>query len=154
VGITIFQPENLLALPEEIGEIEATAGAGEAFAYYMDAAQTLDVSTAENAAVFYSGPGNMALAEQFAVANGRTTLEMTPGGSWLNAQNLFGPGSPLTTGEAVQVWSVLSERFASGASGNAVGFVQGASPTGIFNSVEYPALLRNLGITNVITGGY
>lgn len=41
----------------------------------------LDVSTAKNGAVFYSGPGNRALAEDFAVANGRTTLEMTPGGS-------------------------------------------------------------------------
>lgn len=87
-----------------------------AFSWYMSKAQTLDVSTAENSSVFYSGPGNRALAEAFAAANGRTTLEMTPGGSWLDAQGLFGPSSLLTPSEATQVWSTLSGRFAAGAS--------------------------------------
>ncbi|WP_139943002.1 hypothetical protein [Fulvimonas soli] len=117
-------------------------------------ARTLDVSTAENGAVFYSGPGNRALAEEFAYVNGRTTLEMTPGGQWLDSQGLFGPSSPLTPGQATTVWSTLSERFAASASGNAVGFVQGARAGSIFNTVEYPTLLGNQAIKNVITGGY
>jgi hypothetical protein len=128
--------------------------ADSAFSSYMSAAQTLDVSTAENGSVFYSGAGNRALAEEFAVSNGRTTLEMTPGGSWLDAQGLFGPSSPLTPSEATQVWSTLSGRFAAGASGNAVGFVEGARAGGIFNTIEFPALLDNPNITNVITGGH
>ncbi len=35
---------------------------------------------------------------------------------------------------------------------NAVGFVDGARPSGIFTTVEYPTLLANPNITNVITG--
>ena len=47
-----------------------------------------------------------------------------------------------------------SQRYAESASGSAVGFVEGANPEGIFNTVEYPALLANPNITNVITGGH
>jgi hypothetical protein len=112
------------------------------------------VSTARSSAVFYSGRGNRELAEQFARQSGMSTLEMTPGGEWLDAQNLFGPNSVLTPNEAVEVWSRLSERFASEASGNAIGFVEGARPGSIFNTVEYPALRRNPDVTNVLTGGY
>lgn len=125
-----------------------------AFANYMRQAQTLDVATAESSAVFYSGQGNRALAEQFATANGRTTLEMTSGGRWLDQQQLFGPNSPLTRDQAVQVWSTLSQRFATGASGNAVGFVNGARGGSIFNTVKYPALLNNRNVVNVIIGGH
>jgi len=136
-----------------VGEVAEEAGE-DALASYMRQAETLDVSTAENEAVFYSGPANRTLAEEFAEANGRTTLENTPGGRWLDQQNLFDGNSPLTTDQAVQVWSRLSERYAEGASGNAVGFVEGARAGSIFNTVEYPTLLNNPNITNVITGGF
>jgi RHS repeat-associated protein len=125
----------------------------DAFDFYMKKAQTLDVSTAENGAVFYSGPGNRALAEQFAEQNGKSILEKTPGGSWLDAQKLFGADSPLTPSQASQVWDVLSGRFAQGASGTAVGFINGARATSTFNRIEYNALLNNPNIANVITGG-
>ena len=78
---------------------------------------------------------------------------MTPGGRFLDQQDLFGPNSPLTPDEALQVWSRLSQRFANEASGNAVGFVRGARADGIFNTVEYPALRANPNISNVIAGG-
>ena len=138
----------------ELAQTAALGGDADAFAYYMQQAQALDVSTAENEAVFYSGQGNRELAEQFAIANERTTLEMTSGGQWLDEEQLFGPNSPLTPDQARQVWAALSQRFAAGASGNAVGFVNGASSSGIFNTIEYPALLENPNIVNVITGGY
>lgn len=125
-----------------------------AYSYYMQQAQTLDVSTAISTAVFYSGPGNRALAEDFAVSNGMTTLEMTSGGSWLDQEALFGPESPLTAEQAINVWSTLSRRYAEGASGNVLGFIQGARPTSIFNEIEYPALLKNPNVTNVITNGH
>jgi hypothetical protein len=67
-----------------------------AFQSYMQIASRLDVSTPPNGAVFWSGPGNRALAEAAASENGAFTLEMTPGGSWLDSQQLFGPNSPLT----------------------------------------------------------
>jgi len=137
-------------------EVSAVNGAysGSPFAQYMQQAKSLNVSTTENASVFYSGTGNRTLAEQFANANGRSTLEMTPGGSWLDAQKLFDPNSPLSPAQATQVWSTLSERFANGATGNAVGFTQGARVGSIFNTVEYPALLRNPNVANVLTGGH
>jgi len=120
---------------------------------YLRLVDDLDVSTARNGAVFYSGKGNRELAEAFARQNGRTTLEMTPGGKFLDDLQLFGPNSPLTPEQATQVWSRLSQRFAAEASGNVTGFVRGARPEGIFNTVEFPAPRANPNVTNVITGG-
>lgn len=59
----------------------------------------------------------------------------------------------MTTPEAIQVWSRLSERFASETSGTAYGFVTRMRSGSIFGTVEYPALLANPKIENVITGG-
>jgi len=79
---------------------------------------------------------------------------MTPGGKWLDEQALYGPQSPLTRTEANFVWARLSQRFAQQASGSVVGFVEGAGSGGIFSTVEWPALLENPNITNVLTGGF
>ena len=68
--------------------------------------------------------------------------------------NLFDSASGLSEDQARAVWSVLSQRYAENASGTAVGFVEGATPKSIFNTVEYPALQANPNITNVITGGH
>jgi Flp pilus assembly pilin Flp len=133
---------------------KASGASDDIAAGYMRRVETLDVGTPRNGAVFYSGRGQRLLAEEFAATNGRSTLEMTPGGRWLDERGLFGPNSPLTQEQATAVWSRLSERFAQEASGNAVGFVQGARPQGIFNKVEFPALLKNPNIKNVITRGY
>ena len=87
-------------------------------------------------------------------SDGKTTLEMTAGGSWLDSQKLFEGGSNLSEDQARTIWSTLSQRYAESASGTAVGFVDGARPSSIFNTVEYPALQANPNITNVITGGH
>lgn len=123
----------------------------EAFDYYMDLVETLDVSTKPNTAIFYSGPGNRTLAEKFAKENGKITLEMTPGGAYLDGLKLFEIGSPLTEEEATNVWARLSARYAQNASGNVYGFVNGSRSGSIFNTVEYPELLKNSDITNVFT---
>jgi RHS repeat-associated protein len=120
---------------------------------YLKKVEALDVGTPINGAVFYSGPGNRALAEEFARGNGRYTLEMTPGGKWLDDQALFGPNSPMSVDDAIRVWSRLSQRFSQQASGVAVGFVSRSRSGSVFNSVEYPELLANPRITNVLTGG-
>ncbi|WP_230412884.1 hypothetical protein [Paraburkholderia antibiotica] len=52
----------------------AVATTQDAYSFYTQQAQTLNVSTAPSTAVFYSGPGNRALAEEFATTNGSTTL--------------------------------------------------------------------------------
>jgi len=121
------------------------------YSYYMDLVEKLDVSTSPNTATFYSGPGNRDLAEKFAIENGKTTLELTPGGKYLDDLKLFEEGSPLTKKQAAAVWSRLSQRYAEGASGNVYAFIKGSKPDSIFNSIEYPALKRNPAVTQVFT---
>lgn len=145
---------NVLFMAATLGAGAPAAAEEEAFEYWIRQVETLDFSTPENGAVFYSGPGNRALAEEFAAANGRTTLEMTPGGQWLDQQQLFDAASGLSKEEAYGVWARASQRYAMEASGNAVGFAEGANPLGIFNTVEYPALSSNPNVVNVITGGF
>jgi len=60
--------------------------------------------------------------KEFAKMNGKTTLEMTPGGAYLDNLKLFSKNSPLTTEEATNVWARLSARYAQNASGNIYGF--------------------------------
>ena len=110
------------------------------FAYYMKKAETLDIKTSANKAVFYSGHGNKELAEAFAKKTGKTTLEMTSGGKWLEGEKLY---DILTKDEAKTVWGRLSQRYAEAASGGVTIFKKGAPSSGIFNLIEDPALMRN-----------
>jgi hypothetical protein len=115
----------------------------EALDYYMDLVEKLDVTTAIGKSAFYSGQGNRKLAEQFASAEDKTTLEMTPGGKYLDDLKLFEQDSPLKPDQAVRVWSRLSQRYAEQAAGNVFCFVTGARPTGVFTTVELPELKKN-----------
>lgn len=115
----------------------------EALEHYLDLAERLDVTTGINKTVFYSGSGNRKLAEQYAQSENKTTLEMTPGGKYLDDLKLFDKGSPLTPDMAVQVWAKLSRRYAQQAAGDVFCFVAGARPTGVFTTVELPELKRN-----------
>ncbi len=129
---------------------EGKAAAGHSFQSLMKKVETLDVSTPKDASVFYSGgPANRALAEQFAKANGKRTLEMTPGGKWLDDLQLFGESSPLAKKEAFTAWSRLSERYAAQASGEVYAFVNGTKPTSVFSSIELPTLMKNPHVTGV-----
>ena len=83
---------------------EAFKSNEEAYEYYLKVANELDVSTSFNTAVFYSGPGNRALAEAFARENNKTTLEITEGGKYLDDLHLFSNESALTTEQAANVW--------------------------------------------------
>jgi RHS repeat-associated protein len=106
-------------------------------------AGAVDVSTARNQTVFWSGGKvNRATAEAFAKSTGKLTLEMTPGGSFFDRLKLFEAGSPLTRSQARAIWQRLSERYASTASGTASVFTTGSSPASIFNTVEFPILWR------------
>lgn len=126
------------------------------FQFFMQKVKTLDVSTPPNKAVFYSGRDkfsgidNRVYAEQFAEANGKFTLEMTPGGKWLDQQDLFGPGSPLTREQGRLVWAKLSERFAGNACGEVNAFAFGAKSTSIFEETEYPTLKASKKVQSVI----
>ncbi len=120
-----------------------------AIEYYLELVEQLDVTTAINKSVFYSGPGNRKLAEIYAIAEDKTTLEMTPGGKQLDDQRLFEQGSPLTPAQATQVWGRLSQRYAQQAAGDVFCFVTGARPTGVFTTVELPELKKNKKVGNI-----
>ena len=135
----------------EAAQKEGTTKSAEAYSSLAEKAKSADVSTSANQAVFYSGDGNRAQAEVFAQLNGKTTLEMTPGGKYFDDLKLFEADSPLTKAQARNIWKILSERYAKGASGNVYGFVNGANPGSIFNTVEYLALQKNPYITNIFT---
>ncbi len=110
--------------------------------YYMDLANKLDVSTPRNGAVFYLGPGNRARA------NGKFTFETTAGGRYLDSLNLY---DKLPKEQADMIWRRMSERYAQAATGNTYGFVKGSNIESIFNTIEYPTLMKNKDITNIFT---
>ncbi len=118
---------------------------------YMEKVEQLDVGSAPSAATFWSGPGNRARAEAFARATGRTTLEMTPGGRYLENEALF---KRLPADMAIQPWRRLSGRFAGSASGKANLFVNGARPGSVFRTVEEPALEANPDVYGYTYRGY
>jgi hypothetical protein len=118
---------------------------------YLRQAESLDVSTSPNTAVFYSGDfqANRIRAEVFARETNRFTLEMTPGGSYLDNQHIFNLFSERPD-LAVSVWSKLSARFAQQASGEVNAFVYNSHIKSIFNSIELPILKNNSNIENII----
>ncbi len=120
------------------------------FYNYIKLVDELDVSTEANTAVFYSGRGNRTMAEDFAVSNNKTTLEMTKGGKYLDDLNLFN-NDKLLDGEATIIWRRLSQRYAENAQGNAYCFVRNSKPESIFNTTEYPALTNNKNVTNIFS---
>jgi RHS repeat-associated protein len=129
------------------------------FATLKDMAQhTLDFSTGKDQAVFWSGNNtrtNMEVAQNWAKANGKMTLEQTRGGQILNDMNLFGPGSGLTGQQAAEVWDIASKRFAEGASGNIHVFSTDAKKINKWGNlrtwwrIELPALLKNPHVTSI-----
>ena len=103
------------------------------------------VTTAADDAAFWAGRAgaNRAAAE----SSGLTTLERTPAGRALDAEDLF---SKLPYDEAVVPWENLSQRFAREASGTVNAWVGGASPTGVWSRIEKPALMMNPNVRKII----
>lgn len=116
---------------------------------------TLDFGTPRNGAVFWTGyrQGNQGVAMQWAKANGKFTIEMTPGGKRLNSLDLFAPNSPFSRAEATELWNATSARFARGASGHVTAFTRGTSvnPNTAFYGVELPVLRANPNVSRMIT---
>ena len=119
------------------------------------AKKELDFSTEPNGAVFWSG-NNMLLAQRWAKKNGKTTLEQTVGGKYLDSLDLFGKDSPIMPKQAAEVWDIASKRFADGASGTVYVFSTGAkklSPYGNIRTwwrIEKPALKQNKKVNKIV----
>jgi len=115
---------------------------------------TLDFSTTKDGAVFWSGP-NMRIAQKWAQSEGKTTLEQTSGGRFLDSLELFEPGSGLSPTEAASVWDAASIRFAHGASGQVNVFATRAKRRGPFGErtwwrLEKPILNKNTAVTEIV----
>jgi RHS repeat-associated protein len=125
------------------------------FATLLNEAKTsLNFGTAKDGAVFWSG-GRMKDAQRWATANGKTTLEQTAGGRYLDSLKLFDSGSGLTGAQAAEVWDAASKRFAEGASGNVTVFPTGAKRMNNWGNlrtwwrIEKPALDANPKVTGI-----
>lgn len=103
------------------------------------------VATAPSEAAFWSGRAgaNRAAAE----ASGLRTLESTPAGRALEAQDLF---SKMPYDEAIVAWDNLARQFASEASGTVNAWSGGASPMSVWSRIEKPTLLSNPNVRKII----
>jgi len=71
------------------------------------------------------------------------SIESTPGGKFIEQQNLFGPDSPVSFSEARTLWSQAEMQYAALASGRVTLFVSTARANSMFKLVSLPALQRN-----------
>jgi hypothetical protein len=134
--------------------------------WYKEQARTRDYSTDRDQAVFYSGKDpvwennpfpksekgkSRDIAERYAEITGKTTLEMTPGGDWLDKQNLY-EKFPDNKKQVNEVWAIASERFAQGVSGEVVTFSSSFRPDstdGIWAKTEKKQLENSSDVTKI-----
>ncbi len=119
----------------------------------------LDFGTEKDGAVFWgtsrhAGTDNMSIAQAWAKANGKTTLEQTAGGRVLEQLNLFDKSNDFDPAKAAKLWNMASTKFAEGASGNVNVFNTGANRFGPWGErtwwrIEKPALLRNQAVDSI-----
>jgi hypothetical protein len=121
----------------------------------MGQVRAADFSTPPGGAVFWTGyrEGNQARAMAWAARHGKSTIEMTPGGRWLEDLDLYGPKSPVSRAEANELWKAASENYAMGASGRVNAFTAGTSwsPDSVFYGTELPILRANPNVSPRIT---
>jgi len=108
----------------------------------------MDFSTAPNTASFYPGTGTGDVAEALAAEKGLATISSTEGGAYLQSLDLYGTNSPVSLGEANQLWTYASQRYASGASGDVTAILNNPNAGRIYLSTERPILLSNPGVTS------
>lgn len=114
------------------------------------------VASPRDGAVFYSDDAgkNRAAAEAYAkhcsqTGKMTTTLEATPGGKWLESQNLYSSPLGLSGDEADQVWAALSVKYADEASGSCRCFIAKAPRERVFREHELAALVNNDKVTDL-----
>jgi RHS repeat-associated protein len=138
---TAFVSSLAFSLPADVPAITLDGAGGDVLLNQtLRLVDTLDWSTAPDAAVVYSGNGQGALATAFAQQNNLTTIAMTQGGQQLEEDLVF---QRLFPAQQRQVWEYASTPFAQGASGNVNAFVLNPRPASTFLNVELPILQAN-----------
>lgn len=125
------------------------------FTELNQAVETQVVASTGKSAGFYSSEEGRAAAEAWVSLSPetRTTLELTPGGRYLDKLDLFKNPS-ISTQQAKALWNRLSERYAEEAAGTAKFFISqdGLTRTAsTFMDSELPALLKNPKIKKIET---
>jgi hypothetical protein len=113
----------------------------------MDAAKKINVNTPKDGASFWTGfyEGNKELATIWSDMNKKFTLEMTPGGAWLE-KILYGTKNSFTKEQKELLFLGLSKRYAQEASGTVYAFTLGTTfdKTKAFWGAELPRLKKKM----------
>jgi hypothetical protein len=125
------------------------------FQNLLDILDEADFTTGRDKAVFWTGYklGNQTKAMAWASENGKMTIEMTPGGKWLQSLDVYGTNSILSESQADRLWQIASKKFASAASGKVTVFSSGTfkNAESVFYGLELPLLKNNPKVNPRIT---
>ena len=94
------------------------------------------------------GDAGKVLSQEYAAENGGVTLEMTPGGKWLDQMDLFKPDSPFSREQTLQIWSDVSTRMIREASGQVRSIIGTVNPSSIYRE-EQAELFINKNISGL-----
>jgi hypothetical protein len=119
----------------------------DALKYLNSVIDDLNVNVARNKAVYWSGPRAMKTAARFARKKGKSTLEMTPGGKWLDDLKLFNTGgngsfSQISYKDKKELWRRISGRFVESTRGEAIAVLDKPYPGSIYLKTERDGLIR------------
>jgi hypothetical protein len=119
----------------------------------IEKVRSLGLQTQRDELILWSGlgPGRIGIerSQAYAVDNGGRTLEMTPGGKWLDEMNLYGKNSPFTQTQADYIWGNVSRSLVEGASGQLRALQGAVRPTSVYRGIELPAAIANPNVTGI-----